>query len=189
MPQQNMMGMNQGMMPQQNMMGMNQGMMPQNNGMMMNQGMMPQQNMMGMNQGMMPQQNMMGMNQGMMPQNRQWTYVDGNQYQNQMQNPSAFSNNILDAVPKVKQENNISATPNTTEPTNNNDYNEDMKSGDFVNMTDLKNGQVKEEDSNKYMGVQTEDAPQEEKKEEKPPVDLNLEAGSNNEEEFDDFFE
>ncbi len=207
-PQNGMMGMNQGMMPQNGMMGMNQGMMPQNGMMGMNQGMMPQNGMMGMNQGMMPQNGMMGMNQGMMPQNRQWTYIDGNQYQNQMQmqqNPSAFSNNILDAIPKAKEENNISVTPNTSEPTNNNDYNKDMRSGDFVNMTDLKNGQVKEEDSNKYMGVQTEEIPQEELKNEepslvpppqeekieepKPQVDLNLENNSNNEEEFDDFFE
>ena len=202
MPQNNMMGpMNQGMMPQNNMMGpMNQGMMPPNNMMgPMNQGMMPPNNMMGpMNQGMMPPNNMMGpMNQGMMPsnnmmgpmnqgfginQNRNWTYIDNGQSYNQMgvQPQQAFQTNILDAVPKVKEDNNISMTPNNATPTNNKDYYEDMKSGDFVNMSDIKNGQVKEEDSNKYMGVQTE--------ENKPQYDLNLESNSN-EEEFDDFFE
>ena len=190
--------MNQGMGMQQNMGPMNNGMMPQmgmNQMGQMNNGMMPQMgmNQMGqMNNGMMPQMgmNQMGsMNNGMMPQmgmqqgNRNWTFLESNQYNNQMSpvpEQPAFQTNILD-IAKAKKESKISTTPNNTEPTNNKDYYEDMKSGEFADMNDLKNGQIKEEDANKYMGVQTE--------ENKPQYDLNLESGSKSDEEFDDFFE
>ena len=56
-----------------------------------------------------------------------------------------------------------------------------MKSGDFVNFSDLNSGKVKEEDTNKYMGVQTE--------ENKPQFDLNIEGGSEEDNKFDDFYE
>ena len=68
-----------------------------------------------------------------------------------------------------------------TSPTHNKDYYEDMKSGEFVNFNDLNSGKIKEEDTNKYMGVQLE--------ENKPQYDLNLENGSSEEDKFDDFYE
>ena len=66
-------------------------------------------------------------------------------------------------------------------PTSNKDYYEDMKSGEFVNFNDLNSGKIKEEDTNKYMGVQVE--------ENKPQFDLNLEGNVEEEDKFDDFYE
>ena len=94
---------------------------------------------------------------------------------------SFFQKNILDDIPKNKNENNIASNGNIATPTNNKDYYEDMKSGEFVSFSDLNSGKVKEEDTNKYMGVQTE--------ENKPQYDLNLENGSEDEGKFDDFYE
>jgi hypothetical protein len=124
---------------------------------------------------------MMMNNQGMnqMP-NRNWTFI-GNQNNNQQQNTnnttSYFQKNILDDIPKNKEENKT----NLTMPTNNKDYYEDMKSGEFVNLSDLNSGKVKEEDTNKYMGISVT--------ENKPQFDLNIEGNSEEEDKFDDFYE
>ena len=90
-----------------------------------------------------------------------------------------FNNNILEDV--KKEDNTISPMTNNTLPTSNKDYYEDMKSGDFVNLTELNSGKIKEEDTNKYMGVQLS--------ENKPQFDLNLETNKEEEKDFDDFFE
>jgi len=154
------------------------------NNMMNNQFLMDNQfnqnNMYGANQ-MMPNQGM-GINQ-----NRNWTFIDGAQDNrfnsnngfNQNGKPTLFQKNILDEAKKHK-ENNIATKENTTTPTSNGDYYEDMKNAEFVNFSDLNKGKVKEEETNKYMGVQT--------KENKPQFDLNLENNSE-EEKFDDFYE
>ena len=162
--------MNNGFLPQDNMM-FNQPMMGPNNG-NYNQGGF------GINQ-MMPGQDM--------NQNRNWVYVDNqnnfglNNNQPSMQNqPTLFQKNILDEVPKKQNENNISSKENVASPSNNKDYYEDMKNGDFVNFSDLNKGNVKEEDTNKYMGVQVN--------QNKPQFDLNLENNSE-EEKYDDFYE
>ena len=121
----------------------------------------------------------MGMNS-----NKNWTFIDNqsnNNQQNMTNNSSFFQKNILDDVQKNKEENNITTNGNITSPTNNKDYYEDMKSGNFVNFSDLNQGKVKEEETNKYMGVQTE--------ENKPQFDLNLENGAEEDNKFDDFYE
>ena len=155
-----------------------------------NFGMMNNQNMPMNNQMNPPMNNQMyggPMNQMNPPmnQNKNWTFIDNqsmpNNGQNMQNNSSFFQKNILDDVPKNKPENNISTSENVATPTNNKDYYEDMKSGDFVNFNDLNSGKVKEEETNKYMGVQTE--------ENKPQFDLNLENGSEEDNKFDDFYE
>ena len=126
---------------------------------------------------MMNQNNMFGPNQMMpnqeMNQNKNWTFIDDHN------KPTLFQKNILDEAKKHK-DNNISSKEKTAAPTNNGDYYADMKNGDFVNFSDLNKGKVKEEESNKYMGVQVN--------ENKPQFDLNLENNAE-EEKFDDFYE
>ncbi len=115
-----------------------------------------------------------------MNNNRSWTFLDNNQNRNQQiqndNNSSFFQKNILEDAKKIKESN-----ENITSPTNNKDYYEDMKSGNFVNFSDLNSGKIKEEDTNKYMGVQVE--------ENKPKYDLNLEGNKEEEDKFDDFYE
>ena len=139
-----------------------------------------------MNNQMGPQMGYNNMPNNQMNQNKNWTFLDGAQgnmqQENKMNNkPSLFQKNILDDVPKNKPENNISPNENVTAPTSNKDYYEDMKSGDFVNFSDLNSGKVKEEETNKYMGVQVS--------EDKPQFDLNIEGNSEEEDKFDDFYE
>ncbi len=85
-------------------------------------------------------------------------------------NATPFQDNILASVHKQNdnQNTNTSTNPST--------------SGDFVNLSDLNSGKVKEENMNKFMG------PPEEKP--VPTVDLNLENNNNQENNYyDDFFE
>ena len=180
------------MPPQQGQMFQNNGPMGgyQNNGMMngmMNQP-MPQQ------QGFLPPMNdfnQMPPQQQAQPQSKNWTFIDDgdlNQMNPMGQMPaqdnyhSGFQDDILEAA-KQKEENNIAPSANSAMPTSNKDYYEDMKSGDFVNLNDLNNGKIKEEDSNKYMGVSITDN--------KPQFDLNIEGddSSDGDNAFDDFYE
>ena len=119
---------------------------------------------------------MMGNQNPPMNNNRNWTFIDNgqnNQQQNMNGGSPLFQKNILEEAQKNKAS--IQA------PTSNKDYYEDMKSGDFVNFSDLSKGNVKEEDTNKYMGVQVEAN--------KPQFDLNLENNSEEDNKFDDFYE
>ena len=117
-------------------------------------------------------------NQNAQSDDKKWTFIGQNdQYPNA--NVSTFKNNILDDV--KKEDNTISPMANNTLPTSNKDYYEDMKTGDFVNLTELNSGKIKEEDTNKYMGVQISAN--------KPQFDLNLEENKEEEKDFDDFFE
>lgn len=111
--------------------------------------------------------------------NKNWTFIDDTDPNQQVQ-PEGFQNDILEAANK-KEENNILPSANSTAPTSNADYYEDMKSEAFVNLNDLNSGKIKEEDVNKYMGIPSS--------ENKPQFDLNLESGSKEEDEFDDFYE
>ena len=109
---------------------------------------------------------------------KKWTFIDNSIGSNQPQENNSF----LPTNNAPSQENTISSTANSAEPTNNKDYYEDMKSGNFVNFTELNNGKIKEEDANKYMGIQTQ--------EDKPKYDLNLENNAQEDDnKFDDFFE
>ena len=131
-----------------------------------------------MNQNMNPANNMMGNPNPPMNNNRNWTFIDNgqnNQQQNMNGGSQLFQKNILEDAQKLKEERSMQA------PTNNKDYYEDMKTGDFVNFSDLNKGNVKEEDTNKYMGVQVE--------ENKPQFDLNLENNTEEDNKFDDFYE
>ena len=114
---------------------------------------------------------------------KKWQYIDNNEPLNALnsQLSTPVDDNILDSIPKIKEENNILSSASPIAPTSNKDYYEDMKQGEFVNLTDLNSGKIKEEDTNKYIGVQT--------RENKPQFDLNLETNKNEEESFDDFFE
>ena len=109
---------------------------------------------------------------------KKWTFIDNPAVGNQPQGNNSF----LPIDNSTSQENTISPAANSAEPTNNKDYYEDMKSGNFVNFTELNNGKIKEEDANKYMGIQTQ--------EDKPKYDLNLESNAEEDDnKFDDFFE
>ena len=77
--------------------------------------------------------------------------------------------------------NTISPATNTSEPTSNKDYYEDMKNADFVNLTELNSGKIREEDTNKYIGIPSS--------ENKPQFDLNLENNNEEEKDFDDFYD
>lgn len=134
--------------------------------------------LMGGNQGMRPgfnnnmNNNMNGGGQ------KSWTFVNPNQ-PDPNQNPmgqvpvSPFQNNILDAV-KSNEPEPVQQQPQVSGSTQ----------GEFVNLTDLNSGKIKEEDTTKYMNPQVEEQP-------KPTVDLNLETNAREEDEnqFDDFFE
>jgi hypothetical protein len=134
--------------------------------------------LMGGNQGMRPgfnnnmNNNMNGGGQ------KNWTFVNPNQ-PDPNQNPmgqapaSPFQNNILDAVKN-----------NEPEPVQQQPAVSGSTQGEFVNLTDLNSGKIKEEDTTKYMNPQVEEEP-------KPTVDLNLETNAREEDEnqFDDFFE
>ena len=83
----------------------------------------------------------MGAIQNQNPQNdeKKWTFIgQDDQYTNS--NVSTFKNNILEDV--KKEDNTISPMTNNTLPTSNKDYYEDMKSGDFVNLTELNSGKI-----------------------------------------------
>ena len=142
---------------------------------------------MGGNLNNMPQNAMSNNNSGMsanVDANKKWTFID-NQPQNNFSNvqpTSSFLPLSNNDNQKPKEENTISTMTNSAEPTNNKDYYEDMKSGNFVNFSELSSGKIKEEDANKYMGVQTQ--------EDKPKYDLNIENNIEEEDnKFDDFFE
>ena len=124
----------------------------------------------------MPEQNNMPNNNS----NKNWTFIDDGADQQEQQSDGGFQNDILEAANR-KEENTIAPSTNSAIPTSNKDYYEDMKSGDFVNLNDLNNGKIKEEDSNKYMGIPVS--------ENKPQFDLNLEENKDEDEGFDDFYE
>ena len=110
---------------------------------------------------------------------KNWTFIDDGE-QPEQQN-AGFQNDILELANK-KEENTISPSTNSTIPTSNRDYYEDMKNGEFVNLNDLNNGKIKEEDANKYMGIPSS--------ENKPQFDLNLEDNKDEDDAgFDDFYE
>ncbi|MBR3489994.1 MAG: AAA family ATPase [Bacilli bacterium] len=111
---------------------------------------------------------------------KNWTFIDDSAEEQGQQSGGGFQNDILEAANK-KEENTIAPSTNSAIPTSNKDYYEDMKSGDFVNLNDLNNGKIKEEDSNKYMGIPVS--------ENKPQFDLNLEGNKEEDEGFDDFYE
>ena len=117
-----------------------------------------------------------------MNQDKNWQYIDDNKQVNSVDNEQEQPkvSNILDLVNKKEEDNNILSSASSVAPTNNKDYYEDMKSGEFVNLSDLNSGKIKEEDTNKFIGVQTT--------ENKPQFDLNLETNQE-EESFEDFFE
>ena len=110
---------------------------------------------------------------------KNWTFIDDGEQQEQQND--GFQNDILELANK-KEENTISPSTNSTIPTSNRDYYEDMKNGEFVNLNDLNNGKIKEEDANKYMGIPSS--------ENKPQFDLNLEDNKDEDDAgFDDFYE
>ena len=106
---------------------------------------------------------------------KNWTYVNDNNNANNVQTGS--DQNVLD----MAKGNTISPATNTSEPTSNKDYYEDMKNADFVNLTELNSGKIREEDTNKYIGIPSS--------ENKPQFDLNLENNNEEEKDFDDFYD
>ena len=81
----------------------------------------------------------------------------------------------------TSEETNISSATNVVEPTSNGDYNSDMKTAEFVDFSELKNGQVSDSDSNKFLGISISDN--------KPQFDLNIENNNVKEVDFDDFYD
>ncbi len=112
---------------------------------------------------------------------KKWIFIDttnNNMPMGDIPTQSPYDNNVLDAANK---QNTISPNTNSSEPTSNKDYYEDMKNGEFLNLTELNSGKIREEDANKYMGIPPT--------ENKPQFDLNIENNVESEKDFDDFYE
>ncbi len=106
---------------------------------------------------------------------KKWTFLPSDDEENNgVQNDVLSSNNNND-------ETTISPVINNIEPTSNADYNEDIKNAEFVDFSELKNGQVKEEDTNKFLGIPVS--------ENKTTFDLNIENNNVKEVDFDDFYD
>ena len=199
-PPQNNFGMDPGFgPPPQNSFGPDPGMMPQNNfgpppqgGFGMDTGFgVPPQNSFGMDPGFgpPPMNQGYGMQGGMMPPQNQMYGMNGGM--NQMMPPGAYTSYQTARGPvfnELKVENNLLKKPAEIEKEKEEEEEEERKAKealekakkeeeDFVNYSDLKNGKV--DDISKYVS-------QKEDEDEKPVprVDLNLETGADDEDDY-----
>lgn len=127
----------------------------------------PQNNFLGQNMNPNPQmmneqpQNMFVPTPQNNSQDKKWKFIDNNE------------------VNKPQQQNTINFAPNNVLPTFGEVASEKTE-GQFLDFGQLNKGKIKQEESNKYIGIANE---------ERPTVDLNLETNSKEEKGFDDFFE